>query len=421
MEFQALILCGNGKRLNPVTGETVPKALLPVANKPLVDHVLEWCQRASFKTISIVAPKNSADPIKEHLQGKQVQIITVNGEMGESFAQLEPLITGDFVVMPVDFITDVDPKTLVDIHRRHSDALVSGFYYRNSIEQIDKKLLHPDVLVASRDHKLLDSYTQQRVKEQKSLELRMAMLWKYPNAVVTTDLLAAGIYFCRYSVVEILADIESMDILDKTVSKLVRDLARRSWQHHEKLEPVRIHIIEKEFLVRANILPAYMEANRHLLKLLARSQAQSQARKQGGAKVSPDSLIDPSTEIADSTSVKRTAVGKNCKIGPKCILNGCVLLDGVNLGESIKLENCIIGRDAVIEPRCRLTSCTVGSGIKVMADTEAKNEILQGEAIGDDVSEIYESESTDGSGAQDQDDDDLEYDQDSDDDLFDRS
>lgn len=51
-EFQAVILCGHGEDLYPLTAGSgsngLPKALLPVANKPLVEGVLKWIEQAGL-------------------------------------------------------------------------------------------------------------------------------------------------------------------------------------------------------------------------------------------------------------------------------------------------------------------------------------------------------------------------------------
>lgn len=45
--FQALILCGPGASFSTFTSTPaeIPKALLPVANRPMVWYPLEWCYR----------------------------------------------------------------------------------------------------------------------------------------------------------------------------------------------------------------------------------------------------------------------------------------------------------------------------------------------------------------------------------------
>jgi UTP-glucose-1-phosphate uridylyltransferase len=47
-EFQAVILAGPGKDLYPLTTSTLPKALLPVGNKPIVDGVLRWAEEGGI-------------------------------------------------------------------------------------------------------------------------------------------------------------------------------------------------------------------------------------------------------------------------------------------------------------------------------------------------------------------------------------
>lgn len=47
-EFQAVILAGPGDDLSPLTSDTLPKALLPIGNKPIVEGVLKWLEEAQL-------------------------------------------------------------------------------------------------------------------------------------------------------------------------------------------------------------------------------------------------------------------------------------------------------------------------------------------------------------------------------------
>lgn len=52
--FQAVILCGPGASLDTFTSnlEEFPKALVPIANKPMVWYPIEWCSRMGITGIS---------------------------------------------------------------------------------------------------------------------------------------------------------------------------------------------------------------------------------------------------------------------------------------------------------------------------------------------------------------------------------
>ena len=63
--MKALVLAaGKGTRLRPLTN-TVPKHLLPVGNKPILFHVLDYIKEAGIKDIGIVVSPDSSSYIEE--------------------------------------------------------------------------------------------------------------------------------------------------------------------------------------------------------------------------------------------------------------------------------------------------------------------------------------------------------------------
>lgn len=54
--LQALILCGPGVSLNTFTSnpEELPKALIPIANRPMVWYALDYCYRMGITSTSLI-------------------------------------------------------------------------------------------------------------------------------------------------------------------------------------------------------------------------------------------------------------------------------------------------------------------------------------------------------------------------------
>lgn len=67
--FQALILCGPGIGLNTFTSvpHEYPKALIPIANRPMIWYVLDFCYRMGVTDITIITPPASKAPIEAAL------------------------------------------------------------------------------------------------------------------------------------------------------------------------------------------------------------------------------------------------------------------------------------------------------------------------------------------------------------------
>ncbi|XP_065879018.1 uncharacterized protein [Euphorbia lathyris] len=61
MDFQVVILAGGtSKKLVPLVSKEVPKALLPVANRPLLSYVLEQLELSNLKDLIVVVEGQDA-------------------------------------------------------------------------------------------------------------------------------------------------------------------------------------------------------------------------------------------------------------------------------------------------------------------------------------------------------------------------
>ncbi|KAK3687009.1 Translation initiation factor eIF-2B subunit gamma [Vermiconidia calcicola] len=123
--LQALILCGPGISLNTFTSNPsdLPKALLPVANRPMVWYPLNWLYRTGITDITLITPPESAGPLEsalatnpaltalkvrpEVLAPRHLLQTTGTGELLR-LPEVQACVRGDFVVVPCDFVCEVE-------------------------------------------------------------------------------------------------------------------------------------------------------------------------------------------------------------------------------------------------------------------------------------------------------------------------
>ena len=130
--FQALILCGPGIGLSTFTSipSEFPKALVEIANRPMVWYVLDWCYRAGVTDITLVTPPTSKStiaaalaqnpfltslpsPSPDLLAPKDLEHTTPTAELLR-LPEIQKVIRSDFLLLPCDLICDVSGDSLLE-------------------------------------------------------------------------------------------------------------------------------------------------------------------------------------------------------------------------------------------------------------------------------------------------------------------
>lgn len=118
---------GMGTRLRPYT-ETCPKPLLPVAGKPMLEHIIEHAKLEGFSHF-VLAVHYLGHMIEDHF-GKgdrwqvRIEYLREKTPLGTAGALglLRPRPEDPFVVTNGDVITDIHYGELLDFHVRHAAA-----------------------------------------------------------------------------------------------------------------------------------------------------------------------------------------------------------------------------------------------------------------------------------------------------------
>ena len=123
----AVIMAGGyGRRLRPLTEKT-PKPMLPVGNRPLLEHVVGQLREAGIRRI-LLTTHYRPDVIVEHFGngerfGVQLEYVVEDRPLGTAgslaFAQSdEPLL-----VMNGDILTNINFRAMLNFHREHGADL----------------------------------------------------------------------------------------------------------------------------------------------------------------------------------------------------------------------------------------------------------------------------------------------------------
>ncbi|KAK4239033.1 hypothetical protein C8A03DRAFT_43278 [Achaetomium macrosporum] len=129
--LQALILCGPGSSFPTFTAnpDENPKALLPIANRPMVWYPLEFCYRAGITNITLVCPPSAAEAISTALKTnpfltslpfprpdllapKDLDQNTGTAEILR-LPELQDVVTSDFLVLPCDLVCELGADKLL--------------------------------------------------------------------------------------------------------------------------------------------------------------------------------------------------------------------------------------------------------------------------------------------------------------------
>ncbi|PIN24917.1 Translation initiation factor 2B, gamma subunit (eIF-2Bgamma/GCD1) [Handroanthus impetiginosus] len=137
MDFQVVVLAGGfSKTLVPLVSKDVPKALLPVANRPVLSYVLELLEQNDLKNAIVVVEGESAALLisswisSTFVDRLNVEVTAVPEDVGTAGAlrAIDHRLTArDILVVSGDLVTEILPGAVAAAHRRH-DAVVTAMF-----------------------------------------------------------------------------------------------------------------------------------------------------------------------------------------------------------------------------------------------------------------------------------------------------
>ena len=213
--MKAVILCaGKGERLRPLTNK-VPKPMIKVNNKPILEYLILLCRKYNIKEI-FISTSYLSQVIKDYFgDGSKwgVKIIySYEDEMnlpGTSGAlnKFKQFLNETFFVIYGDNITNLNLLKMFEFHHSKK-AIGTLFVYR---ELIDDKTSTPAIVAVKSDGEIFDLIERPKVSDKERLE-RITPPQKYRNS---------GIYVLEPEILNFIPQKEISDFMLDIFPKVI--------------------------------------------------------------------------------------------------------------------------------------------------------------------------------------------------------
>ncbi|RMF79823.1 MAG: glucose-1-phosphate thymidylyltransferase [Chloroflexi bacterium] len=313
-----ILAAGQGTRLRPVT-LTMPKPLVPVANKSLIEYAIDTLKAAGLNEIGIVV--NALDsPVPQQLgDGKAL------GVNLEYIVQPEQLGLAHAINLCQDFVGDEPFSVFLgdNIFQDKMTELLTGFA-TSSAEAAIALYSVPDP-----ERFGIADLEDDRV-------VRVIEKPKNPP----TNLAIAGVYLFRSSIFDAISHIEPSWRNELEITDAIQYLITNG---HD----VRSHIL-RGWWIDAGKPDAIIQANQLVLGDLPYTPAPDfDGHILGNSEVSPRVIIGKNSKIIDSVVrgpviIGESTVIKNSYIGPYTAIGDNVIVEASEIEASIVMRNCLI-------------------------------------------------------------------------------
>ncbi len=343
--MKAVVLAaGEGKRMFPFT-EIRPKAMLPVANKPIAEHLLiELCQAGIEEVLFVVGYRS--ETIRDYFgDGSKwsisVQYATQKNQLGTADAvrQISCWAEGRFILVNGDVV--LGRSHIREIMQSHDPVMC--LYPQTDVSGLGVVEMHGSRV--SRIHEKVDNP---------------------PSNLVNT-----GVY---------LLTPEIFPAIERT------KLSKRG--EYELTDSLQL-LIDQGVLVNGHKVRDWLNFTYPWDLLKANEMLMTTLKPDVGGEIEPGAHVKGplclgvgSVIRAGSYIVGPVIIGDNCEIGPNCYVRPCTAIgDRCHVGASVEIKNSILMSGAKVPHHNYVGDSIIGERCNLGAGTKAANLRLDHENI----------------------------------------
>ncbi|GMH05631.1 hypothetical protein Nepgr_007471 [Nepenthes gracilis] len=436
MDFQVVVLAGGtSKKLVPLVSKEVPKALLPVANRPVISYVLELLEQSNLKDLIVVVEgEEAAVRVGGWISGAYVDRLHVEvaavpediGSAGALRAIAPHLTASDILVVSGDLVCDVPPGAVAAVHRRHDavsttmlcSAPVSGpaeFGTSGAKDKV-KKPSRCNVIGLDPTKQFL-LHIAAGTEVEKDIRVQKNILRAVGQMIIQADLMDAHLYAFKRAVLQEVLDQKEkfqslrQDVLPYLVRTQLRSevLANTSLQAEEngeaKVSSQNNQVVLSQLLANASTTSfhelyamgpngsahglkvkrthkccVYIASKNKYCARLNSIQAFSDINRDvigeanhlsGYSFSAQNNIIHPSAERGSKTTV-----------GPHCMLGeGSQMGDKCSVKRSVIGRHCRIGSNVKIVNSVVMNHATIGDGSSIQGSVICSNVQVQDRVV----------------------------------------
>ena len=351
--MKALILCaGKATRLRPLT-HAMPKSVLPLANKPILHHILDQIQQSGIEDIGIVVSPQTETSICECISGhgQKASITYINQDSPLGLAHAVKVARG--FLQDSSFLMFLGDNLIAE----GVAQFVSGFNEKGCDAQI---LL-----------KAVDDPRRFGVAELNGSGKVVHLVEK--PAEPRSNLALVGGYIFNASIHPAIDRIKPSSRGELEITDAIQELLNSG-------STVRSHILEGKWLDIGK-MDDLLEANRFMLDTVVRCEKQAQTVNSNNCFQGPVQ-VDPQTIIEDSRISGPVCIGRGCRvrhsfIGPYTAIGPYSTIENSSIENSLILSNCTIaGAEG-------LTESVLGSNTVIAREAAGKSKLKL--LLGDDA------------------------------------
>lgn len=348
--MKAVILAaGEGTRLRPLT-KTRPKPMLPVGNKPLLEHVLGAAREAGIEEFVFVVGYK-----RERIQsyfgdgdGWNVDIEYVVQETqlgtGHALLQAEDAVDEHFLVLNGDRIIDPDAISNVSEEGRRTESTVLAVTRHQNPEKYGVVELDGESVISIRE--------------------------KPPAYTIQTDYINAGIYGFDPAVFDALREADTDGEIG--ITALFKD---------DRTDPQAVHF--DGLWLDVSYLWDLLEVNNRILDR-DRSDITPPATTtiHDAASVGEMTVLGSDVRVRpNATLLSGTSLGDNVEIGANAVVVNSVVFADSTIGDGAVVRDCIVGENAVIDANTTIA----GGTAEVAVDRTVHENVRLGGVVGDNA------------------------------------